>query len=99
MLMAGLDGIQNKIRSRTTRWTSDIYALSPGGTGRGAHRPRHPWTKPCAALEDDQEFLLKGDVFTQDVIDTWLDYKRGKGSRRNAAAPASLRVLSCTTTC
>ncbi|MFQ5937670.1 MAG: type I glutamate--ammonia ligase, partial [Acidiferrobacterales bacterium] len=28
------------------------------------------------ALENDHEFLLKGDVFTQDVIDTWLSYKR-----------------------
>ena len=28
------------------------------------------------ALEEDHEFMLKGDVFTQDVIDTWLEYKR-----------------------
>jgi glutamine synthetase len=27
-------------------------------------------------LEDDHEFLLKGDVFTQDVVDTWIDYKK-----------------------
>jgi glutamine synthetase len=30
------------------------------------------------ALRKDHEFLLKGDVFTQDVIDTWLEYKREK---------------------
>ena len=30
------------------------------------------------ALEDDHDFLLKGDVFTQDVIDNWIDYKREK---------------------
>ncbi|MGH8628341.1 MAG: type I glutamate--ammonia ligase, partial [Gammaproteobacteria bacterium] len=30
------------------------------------------------ALEQDHEFLLKGDVFTQDVIDTWIGYKREK---------------------
>ena len=30
------------------------------------------------ALEKDHEFLTKGSVFTQDVIDTWLDYKRTK---------------------
>jgi len=28
------------------------------------------------ALEEDHEFLLKGDVFTQDLIDTWIEYKR-----------------------
>ena len=28
------------------------------------------------ALEDDHDFLLKGDVFTKDVIETWIDYKR-----------------------
>ena len=31
-----------------------------------------------AALENDYEFLTKGDVFTQDVIETWLEYKRGR---------------------
>jgi len=30
------------------------------------------------ALEKDQDFLLKGDVFTQDAIDMWLEYKREK---------------------
>ena len=29
-----------------------------------------------AALENDHEFMLKGDVFTQDAIDTWIEYKR-----------------------
>ena len=32
----------------------------------------------CAALEADHEFLLRGDVFTKDVIETWLSYKREK---------------------
>jgi glutamine synthetase len=29
-------------------------------------------------LEADHEFLLKGDVFTKDVIETWVEYKRSK---------------------
>jgi glutamine synthetase len=40
--------------------------------------PQVPSSLPeaCDALEDDHEFLLKGDVFTQDVIDTWIEMKR-----------------------
>jgi glutamine synthetase len=34
------------------------------------------------ALEADPEFLLKGGVFTQDLIDTWIEYKRSKRGRR-----------------
>ena len=38
------------------------------------------------ALKDDHEFLLKGDVFTQDVIDTWIEYKT-----ENEVNPVKLR--------
>ncbi len=44
-------------------------------------------------LEKDHEFLLQGDVFTQDVISTWIWYKTREGSGRHAAAAASVRVL------
>ena len=76
MLMAGLDGIQNKIHPGDPL-DRDIYALSPEEL---AEVPTAPGSldEALAALEADQEFLLKGDVFTQDVIDTWLDYKREK---------------------
>ena len=42
--------------------------------------PSVPGSLPEAldALERDHQFMLKGDVFTQDVIDTWIDYKRKK---------------------
>lgn len=74
MLMAGLDGIQNKIHPGDPL-DRDIYALSPEEL---ADVPTAPGSLEEAlnALEEDHEFLLKGDVFTQDVIDTWLDYKR-----------------------
>ena len=74
MLMAGLDGIQNKI-SPGDPLDRDIYALSPDEL---AEVPTAPGSLDEAldALEADHEFLLKGDVFTQDVIDMWLEYKR-----------------------
>ena len=46
------------------------------------------------ALEADHGFLLRGDVFTKDVIETWLGYKREKEVDAICAAPAPLRVPS-----
>ncbi len=45
------------------------------------------------ALEQDHEFLLRGDVFTADVIETWIYVQAEERSRRDAAAAASVRVL------
>jgi len=74
MLMAGLDGIQNKIDPGQPL-DKDIYELGPEEL-KGV--PSVPGSLEAAleALEADHEFLLKGDVFTQDAIDTWVDYKR-----------------------
>ena len=74
MLMAGLDGIQNKIDPGEPL-DKDIYALSPEEL---KDVPTMPGCLDEAldALEKDHEFLLKGDVFTQDGIETWIDYKR-----------------------
>jgi len=74
MLMAGLDGIQNKIDPGQPL-DKDIYELGPEEL-KGV--PSVPGSLDAAltALENDHEFLLKGDVFTQDAIDTWIDYKR-----------------------
>jgi len=76
MLMAGLDGIENKIDPGEPL-DKDIYALGPEEL---AHIPRLPDSLDGAlkALEDDHDFLLKGDVFTQDLLDKWVDYKREK---------------------
>jgi len=54
-------------------------------------RSRCPTNPRLDALEADHAFLLRGDVFTKDVIETWLGYKRDK---EIPAAPASLRVPS-----
>ncbi len=74
MLMAGLDGIQNKIDPGDPL-DKDIYGLTPEEL---AEVPSLPATLEEAidALEADHDFLLKGDVFTQDVIDMWISYKR-----------------------
>jgi len=74
IMMAGLDGIQNKIDPGPAL-DKDIYDLPP-------EEARLVKTTPGSledaldALEKDHEFLLKGDVFTEDVIRTWIDYKR-----------------------
>ena len=74
MLMAGLDGVRNKIEPAGPL-DKDLYELPPEEL---AEVPQVPGSldEALAALEADHEFLLEGDVFTQDVIDTWLAYKR-----------------------
>jgi glutamine synthetase len=74
LLMAALDGIQNRIDPGEPL-DKDIYGLSPEEL---AQVPSTPGSLDEALnnLEKDHDFLLKGDVFTQDVIDTWLEYKR-----------------------
>ncbi len=73
LLMAALDGIQNKIDPGQPL-DKDIYDLPPEEL---AKVPTTPGTLRDAleALEKDYEFLLKGDVFTEDVIETWIEYK------------------------
>jgi glutamine synthetase len=76
MLMAGLDGIENRLDPGEPL-DKDIYSLSPAELSKV---PSVPGSLEGAlnALESDHEFLTKGDVFTPDVIETWLEYKRGR---------------------
>jgi glutamine synthetase len=76
LLMAGLDGIENRIDPGEPL-DKDIYGLSPAELSKV---PSVPGSLEGAlnALENDYEFLTKGDVFTQDVIETWIEYKRGR---------------------
>ena len=71
--MAAVDGILNKIDPGDPL-DKDIYDMPPEEL---ANVPHTPGTLEDAliALRNDHEFLLKGDVFTQDVIETWIDYK------------------------
>jgi glutamine synthetase len=74
LLMAGLDGIQSRIEPGSPL-DKDIYALSPEEL-EGVPKMPASLEEALDALEADNAFLLKGNVFTQDVIETWLDYKR-----------------------
>ena len=73
LLMAALDGIENRIDPGEPL-DRDIYAMTPEEL---ANVPSTPGSldEALAALKKDHEFLLKGDVFTEDVIRTWIDYK------------------------
>ena len=73
MLMAVIDGIQNKIDPGDPL-DKNIYNLPPEEL---AEIPSAPGSleEAMEALKADQEFLLKGDVFTQDAIDMWIEYK------------------------
>ena len=74
MLMAGLDGIEKKIDPGKPL-DKDIYSLGPQEL-KGV--PSLPGSLEMALrhLEEDHAFLLKGDVFTEDLISLWIDYKR-----------------------
>jgi glutamine synthetase len=73
MLMAGLDGVQKKIDPGDPL-DKDIYDLPPEELARVPHTPG-TLGEALKALEKDHAFLLKGDVFTDDVISTWIEYK------------------------
>jgi glutamine synthetase len=74
MLMAGLDGIQNKI-TPPGPLDKDLYDLPPEDLSKIASTPGS-LAEVLDALEADHNFLLKGDVFTPDVIENWVGYKR-----------------------
>jgi len=73
MLMAVIDGIENKIDPGDPL-DKNIYDLPPEEL---AEIPSAPGSldEALAALKEDHDFLLKGDVFTEDAIEMWIDYK------------------------
>ena len=73
MLMAGLDGIINRIDPGEPL-DKDIYDMPPEEL---ANVPSTPGSlnEALKALANDHEYLMKGDVFTEDVIETWIKYK------------------------
>ena len=73
ILMAAVDGIQNKIDPGEPL-DKNIYDLPPEELAEVPHTP-HSLRAALEALGSDHEFLLKGDVFTEDVIETWINYK------------------------
>ena len=73
MLMAAIDGIQNKIHPGEPL-DKDIYDLPPEELAKVPTTPGS-LREALEALEADHDYLLKGDVFTSDVIETWIAYK------------------------
>lgn len=84
IMMAGLDGIRNQIDPGEPL-DKDIYDLPPEEKANIANTPAS-LEESLNALEKDHEFLLKGDVFTEDLVKTWIDYKR-----KNEIEPMKLR--------
>jgi glutamine synthetase len=74
MLLAGLDGVLNKIQPGEPL-DKDIYDLSPEEMKSVPSMPAS-LEEALDCLEDDHAFLLKGDVFTEELIETYIDYKR-----------------------
>ena len=73
-LMAGLDGVRNKIDPGELI-DKDLYELGPEEAASVKSTPGS-LGEVLDALERDHNWLLHGDVFTPDVINTWLTYKR-----------------------
>jgi glutamine synthetase len=73
-LMAGLDGIRNKINPGEPI-DKDLYALEPE-EGASVRSTPGSLAEVLDASQKDHEWLLQGDVFTPDVVETWLTYKR-----------------------
>jgi glutamine synthetase len=85
-LMAGLDGIVNKLDPGEPV-DKDLYDLEPHEAERIKSTPGS-LGEVLNALEDDHAWLLRGDVFTPDVIETWITYKRER-----ELAPINLRPV------
>jgi glutamine synthetase len=85
IMMAVLDGIENKIDPGKPL-DKDIYAMTEKELGR---IPKVPGSLPdsLVALEKDHKFLLKGDVFTSDLIEMYINYKRENEIKELAQRP------------
>ncbi len=85
MLMAGLDGVINRIDPGDPL-DKDIYDMSPEELKDVPSTPGS-LSEALKALSEDHEYLLKGDVFTTDVIETWIKYKTDKEIKPMALQP------------
>jgi len=84
LLLAGLDGVKNKIEPAEPI-DKDLYELAPEEHANVAQVPTN-LEAVLTALEEDNEYLQAGGVFTPDLIETWIDYKR-----THEIAPIQLR--------
>ena len=84
MMMAGIDGVKNKIEPLDPV-DKDLYELPPE---EASDIPQAPTSLGAVIdrLEADHEYLTEGGVFTEDLIENWISYKREK-----EIAPVNLR--------
>jgi glutamine synthetase len=85
MLMAGLDGIKNRTEPHAPV-DKDLYEL-PAEEAKLIPQVPGNLEAVLQALEADHDYLLAGDVFTKDLIETWIDYKREKEIKPLALRP------------
>jgi glutamine synthetase len=85
LLMAGIDGIQNKIHPGEPL-DKDIYGLPPQELAKIPAIP-DSLEESLDILQKNSSFLLKGDVFSQDLIDAWVSYKLDREVRPMQARP------------
>jgi glutamine synthetase len=83
--MAGLDGVINKIDPGKPL-DKDIYEMTPEQL-KGVPNTPGSLEEALQNLKKDHEFLLRGDVFTQDLIETWIEYKMFKEVKPMALRP------------
>ena len=85
LLMAALDGIQKKTDPGSSL-DKDLYDLPPE---EAAKVPQTPGSldQSLAALKADHDFLLQGDVFSEDLIETWIEYKTEEEVQAMALRP------------
>ncbi len=76
LLMAGIDGVKNRIEPPTPM-DKDLYELPPE-EAKAVPQVPGSLSEALDALEKDHDYLTAGGVFTEDLITTWLDYKRSK---------------------
>jgi glutamine synthetase len=85
MMMAGLDGIENKINPPAPI-DKDLYEME-AAERKGIHQTPGSLEESLAALQADHAYLLKGGVFTKDLIDTYVDYKTTQEFKQVALRP------------
>jgi glutamine synthetase len=85
LLMAGLDGVKNRIEPPAPI-DKDLYDLEMAERKRVKNTPGS-LAEVLDALQKDSQFLLQGEVFTQDLLDTWIEYKREKELKPVALRP------------
>lgn len=85
LLMAGLDGIQNKI-TPPAPMDKDLYELEPEDR-KGIQQTPGSLEESLSALQSDHEFLLRGGVFSKDLIETYIDIKLNQEVKQVAMRP------------